>query len=55
MLEVGGAHPGTHGHREEIDDLFGLSTKQVCSQNAVGPFFNECLKTRIPPPPILPR
>jgi hypothetical protein len=45
VFEISGVHPRTHGHCEEIDDLFGLPTKQVCSQNAVGPFFNECLET----------
>src|SRR5260370_42490953 len=31
MLEVSGAHPRAHGDCEQIDNLFSLSTKQVCS------------------------
>ena len=47
MLEIGGAHPGPHGHREEVDDFFRLVTKQVCSKNAIRAFLDENLEPGI--------
>ena len=45
MLEIGGAHPGPHGHRKEIDDFLSLPAKKVSSQDKIRAFLHQYLET----------
>jgi hypothetical protein len=47
VLKIGGAHPGTDGKGEEIDDFTGPAPENMSAQNVVCAFFNEHFVTGI--------